>query len=1315
MNKDLQKDVVQINELDIETYNKYINATYSQSPAAAARKLGQPKHAQRTLGRYRARKLKQKQIDKPEYQEKLAKIRREHERLHNPNADPSGRGYGEGRYMGDHVEHDQDINKLFEDYMKEDLKSFFSLDPQKDTSLKQTAIETGLGFIPVVGQALAARDIERARRSGDKKAMASAAASMLPIGRLANVAGKARQIFVPATKEAEDMYKALEKAGKSPEEIYDATGRKAPGGAVHRNPWGQLKQETDDTTLFDPARGLTPRTGKASDVFNPNAEIFKRFPELKDIETRVVSQYPAPYAGKYTQGETVGKSKIWINQVYNHDKKYALDTAAHELQHAVQHATGGRETNANLIRAARDARDGFINSRQTAAQQRYYRNPAEIEARAAGARAHLTRAQKDADLPQYTLPDGSRVVAAPSISSILSKYFPRKPVEATPRPAPAPAPAKPAPAPAPAPAPLPIKARGSGYDVDPPQPARPVRFTAESTEDLNEMQLVGTDEYRDYALAMTPGQDQEIQDAFPPEVYGTNVYEPETEQETTSSEPIGSAESGDSAIAGNSFRSIRKKFQEQSEEEKAMLLAQQSEEDDEEDEEEEEQGENDGAEDGVDFTPNLKTTKVRRYVPQNYTGNAVSGFPVLGISEGDVVPVDFASAAKLRKHPAYDPNKPIERDASGKVWQKVDLGKNKFENQKPFAGMNPLMKDGQQIGWTTSKSGEMASFLDGKTQAPPRAPRPVILGPDGKEYNTIGSRLNVQRRELEQIVLDHNKKLAERQAAESSARELAKAELLKQQAAELAAKNARLTIIKSVLKRVPLVGAALGAALSIPSSVSRAKEGDYLGATGELASGIASIFPGTGTAASTAIDASLLARDIQKQRANLKESTLDEAVNYHNDNNISLAEGLLDMFKKTNKQTAPPKPPARRVPGPHDPSAVTPSRTTNILRNVGRNTSRISTGTAIAGAGAKAATGDYAGASIDAAVQAGQSAAAKLATKKATELTAQFLSKAAARKLPVGFGLAATGAGVADRLRSRDYLGAAGEGLSGVAGLFPLAGTTISAGIDAALLGRDLKNLRAQTQQKEKPTLSEAVDYHNDNNISLIENIFRPGSDMFFAMILEAKRLYAEGLYEPRDESEQDLLESDIGEIGEYNGEAVLLDFPFETADELNLNHTNCGTPNCCGDCDQIEEEQILEAGPGLWANIRAKRERIKRGSGERMRKPGEKGAPTRKQIQSAKNEEVEIFEESDPTKGKGIGKPFRSRGGGAVYVKNEKGNVIKVNFSQSGMRKRLNEPARVKSFIARHNCYGNKDRTSASYWACRWPRFFSNTGQQWW
>jgi hypothetical protein len=39
---------------------------------------------------------------------------------------------------------------------------------------------------------------------------------------------------------------------------------------------------------------------------------------------------------------------------------------------------------------------------------------------------------------------------------------------------------------------------------------------------------------------------------------------------------------------------------------------------------------------------------------------------------------------------------------------------------------------------------------------------------------------------------------------------------------------------------------------------------------------------------------------------------------------------------------------------------------------------------------------------------------------------------------------------------------------------------------------------------------------------------------------------------------------------------------------------------------------------PGLYANIHAKRKRIKAGSGEKMRKPGSKGSPTNKQFKRA-------------------------------------------------------------------------------------------------
>ena len=58
-----------------------------------------------------------------------------------------------------------------------------------------------------------------------------------------------------------------------------------------------------------------------------------------------------------------------------------------------------------------------------------------------------------------------------------------------------------------------------------------------------------------------------------------------------------------------------------------------------------------------------------------------------------------------------------------------------------------------------------------------------------------------------------------------------------------------------------------------------------------------------------------------------------------------------------------------------------------------------------------------------------------------------------------------------------------------------------------------------------------------------------------------------------------------------------------------------------------IKEENIEEA--GLWDNIHAKRERIKKGSGERMRKPGSEGAPSEKDLKNSQtNEEVEQLDE---------------------------------------------------------------------------------------
>jgi hypothetical protein len=54
------------------------------------------------------------------------------------------------------------------------------------------------------------------------------------------------------------------------------------------------------------------------------------------------------------------------------------------------------------------------------------------------------------------------------------------------------------------------------------------------------------------------------------------------------------------------------------------------------------------------------------------------------------------------------------------------------------------------------------------------------------------------------------------------------------------------------------------------------------------------------------------------------------------------------------------------------------------------------------------------------------------------------------------------------------------------------------------------------------------------------------------------------------------------------------------------------------------------------------------------------------------------------------------------VYVRKPNGNVVKVNFGDKKMRIKKSNPARRKSFRARHNCKNPGPRWKARYWSCR-------------
>ena len=86
-------------------------------------------------------------------------------------------------------------------------------------------------------------------------------------------------------------------------------------------------------------------------------------------------------------------------------------------------------------------------------------------------------------------------------------------------------------------------------------------------------------------------------------------------------------------------------------------------------------------------------------------------------------------------------------------------------------------------------------------------------------------------------------------------------------------------------------------------------------------------------------------------------------------------------------------------------------------------------------------------------------------------------------------------------------------------------------------------------------------------------------------------------------------------------------------------------------------------------------------------------------------NEELE--ETEGKKKNPPIGKP--KRGGSKkfyVYVR-DKGKIKKVSFGDtSGLSAKISNPKARQAFAKRHDCANKKDRTKASYWSCRLPRY---------
>ena len=91
--------------------------------------------------------------------------------------------------------------------------------------------------------------------------------------------------------------------------------------------------------------------------------------------------------------------------------------------------------------------------------------------------------------------------------------------------------------------------------------------------------------------------------------------------------------------------------------------------------------------------------------------------------------------------------------------------------------------------------------------------------------------------------------------------------------------------------------------------------------------------------------------------------------------------------------------------------------------------------------------------------------------------------------------------------------------------------------------------------------------------------------------------------------------------------------------------------------------------------------------------------------VEIGQGDDKKLFFTDAANENKTLNKPFRTSKGPkkfSVYVKNKKGNVVKVSFGDPNMEIKRDDPKRRKAFRSRHSCDTAKDKTTPRYWSCR-------------
>jgi hypothetical protein len=276
--------------------------------------------------------------------------------------------------------------------------------------------------------------------------------------------------------------------------------------------------------------------------------------------------------------------------------------------------------------------------------------------------------------------------------------------------------------------------------------------------------------------------------------------------------------------------------------------------------------------------------------------------------------------------------------------------------------------------------------------------------------------------------------------------------------------------------------------------------------------------------------------------------------------------------------------------------------------------------------------------------------------------------------------------------------------------------------------------------------LSEGLQYHIDNKKPLTEHVYRAGSTNYFHLWAEARTLYSRGILDFSGDDLAILTETQLGEFGyiteieigdkvkaskEYGGlpgEVVDIKGSFivvktkegnKSYHESNLKVLNKEAKKVPLDFIMEEEESFPFEYKGFKYNVEVL-SNTTNDRGQKLYKISIENIGSYNEYTNERDAHIDakreiddqlIFEGKSKPKKKTpeLNKP--KRGGSKkfyVYVRDPKTkNIKKVSFGDTtGLSAKINNPTARQAFSKRHDCPNKKDKTKASYWSCRLPRY---------